>query len=63
MAIIQTAVATSEKTKENLWTKQKDLGIGHIHGIKRAAMSELILRVIKLEVGNMVALVRKMGKP
>lgn len=28
-----------------------------------SSMSELILRVIKLEVGNMVALVRKMGKP
>lgn len=34
-----------------------------VHGIKESSMSKLILRVIKLEVGNMVALVRKMGKP
>lgn len=63
MAIIQTEVATSEKIEENLWTKEKDLGIGNIHGIKESSMSKFILRVIKLEVGNMVALVRKMGKP
>lgn len=59
MAIIQTELATSGKTEENIWTKQQDLGIG----IKESSMSKLILRVIKLEVGNMVALVRKMGKP
>lgn len=45
--------------------KTARLGISNIlvHGIKESSMSKFILRVIKLEVGNMVALVRKMGKP
>lgn len=45
--------------------KTTKLGIGSIlvHSIKESSISKLILRVIKLEVGNMVALVRKMRKP
>lgn len=43
--------------------KQKDLATGNVHGIKGSSMSKIILRFINLEVNNMMALVRKMGKP
>lgn len=43
--------------------KQRNLEIGNIYGIKERRMSKIILSFIKLEVHNMVALVRKMGKP
>ena len=43
--------------------KQKDLGIRNIHGVEESSMSKTILRFIKLEVDNMVALIRNTGKP
>ena len=43
--------------------KQRGLRIGNIQDIKESNMSKIILRLIKLEVDNIVVLIRKMGKP